>query len=66
PVVSFKETNRTNVPFFSLVLLVKKRQHVNELRFSGDVFRKSDAKLQQFYKPTKLFYIFFTKKAISG
>ena len=51
--------------FFSLVLLVKKRQHVNELRVSGDVFRKSDAKLQHFYKLTKLFYIFFAKKAIS-
>ena len=51
--------------FSLLYYLSKKRQHVNELRFSGDVFRKSDAKLQQFYKPTKLFYIFFTKKAIS-
>ena len=51
--------------FSLLYYLSKKRQHVNELRFSGDVFRKSDAKLQLFYKPTKLFYIFFAKKAIS-
>ena len=56
--LSSKEINETNVPL-SLVLLVKKLQHVKELSLCADFSRKSDAKLIPFFELAKDFADFF-------
>lgn len=58
--LSSKEINETNVPL-SLVLLVKKLQHVKELSLCADFSRKSDAKLIPFFELAKDFADFFKK-----